>query len=152
MRPPTIVVIDEFINCSLQMVVTKYELVIETFVTDAPYPAFCDCIGLRRFHRCADLSDTKRYNSAIECGAKAAMPVVNQVTWWLPRYPAGFDHLLGQPLRIWMSRDPRKYEFASTVVDDKEHVKCSKPNSLNSEQITCPDLGAMLIKKLSPTG
>ena len=66
MRPPTIVVSDEFINCSLQMVVSNYELVIETFVTDAPYPAFCDCIGLRRFHRCADLSDTKRYNAAIE--------------------------------------------------------------------------------------
>ncbi len=65
-RPPTIVVSDEFINCSLQMVVTKYEPVIETFVTDAPYPAFGDCIGLRRFHWSADLSDTKRCNSAIE--------------------------------------------------------------------------------------
>ena len=51
-----------------------------------------------------------------------------------------------------MSRDPRKYEFASTVVDDKEHVKCSQPNSLNSEQITGPDLGAMLSQELAPTG
>ncbi len=66
MRPPAIVVSDEFINCSLQMVVTKYEPVIETFVTDAPYPAFGDCIGLRRFHWSANLSDTKRCNSAIE--------------------------------------------------------------------------------------
>ena len=64
MRPPAIVVSDEFINCSLQMVVTKCESVIETFVTNGPYPAFGDCIGLRRFHWSANLSDTKRCNSA----------------------------------------------------------------------------------------
>ena len=65
MRPQAIVVSDEFINCSLQMVVTKYEPVIETFVTDGAYPALCECIGLWRFHWSADLSDTKRCDSAI---------------------------------------------------------------------------------------
>ncbi len=66
MRPPTIVVSDEFINCSLQMAVIKYEPVIETFVTDGAYPALCECIGLWRFHWSADLSDIERCNSAIE--------------------------------------------------------------------------------------
>jgi hypothetical protein len=66
MRPPAIVVSDEFINCLLQMVVTKYEPVIETFVTDGPHPTLCDRIGLWRVHRSADLSDTKRSDSAIE--------------------------------------------------------------------------------------
>ena len=66
MRAPAIVVGDEFINRSLQMVVTKYEPVIETFVTNGAHPAFCDCIGLRRFHWGADLSNTKRCDSAIE--------------------------------------------------------------------------------------
>jgi len=49
-----------------------------------------------------------------------------------------------------MSRDPRMYEFASTVVDDKEHVKCSKPDSLNREEITRPDLVSVLIQELPP--
>ncbi len=66
MRPPTIVVGDEFISWSLQMVVTEYKPVIETFVTDGAYPALCDCIGLWSFHWSADLSDTKRCDAAIE--------------------------------------------------------------------------------------
>ena len=40
--PPAIVVSEVFINCALQMVVTKYEPVIETLVTDGAYPALCD--------------------------------------------------------------------------------------------------------------
>jgi len=59
MRPPAIIVSDEFINCSLQIVVTEYEPVIETFVTDRPYPALCNCIGLWCFHWSANLSDIK---------------------------------------------------------------------------------------------
>jgi len=66
MRPPAIVVSNEFINCSLQMVVADYDPVIETFVTDSAYPTFCKCIGLWRFNWSADLSDTKRSDSAIE--------------------------------------------------------------------------------------
>ncbi len=66
MRPPAIVVSDVFINCSLQMVVAKYEPVIETFITDSAYPTFRKCIGLWRFHWSADLSDTKGCDSAIE--------------------------------------------------------------------------------------
>ncbi len=80
MRPPAIVVSDEFISCSLQMMATKNKPVIETFVKDGAYPALCDCIGLRRFHWSADLSDIKRCNSAIECGAKTAITDVNQIT------------------------------------------------------------------------
>ena len=66
MRPPAIVVSDVFVNCSLQMVVTKYEPVVETFVSDGAYPTFCKCISLWRFDWSADLSDTKRCDSAIE--------------------------------------------------------------------------------------
>ncbi len=66
MRPPAIVVGDEFINCSLQMVVTEDEPVIDTFVTDSAYPALGDCISFWRFQWNADLSNTKRYDSAIE--------------------------------------------------------------------------------------
>ncbi len=59
------------------MVVTKYEPVIETFVTDRAYPALCDCIGLWRFHWGADLPDIKGCDSPIERGAKATITVVN---------------------------------------------------------------------------
>lgn len=60
--------------------------------------------------------------------------------------------MLGQPLRIGMSRDPRMYEFTSAVANDKKHVQCLKPNGLNGEEITGPYLGAMLSQELSPTG
>ncbi len=66
MGAPAIVVGDVFISCSLQMVVTKHESVIETFVTDSAYPTFRKCVGLWRFHWSADLSDTKRCDAAIE--------------------------------------------------------------------------------------
>jgi hypothetical protein len=59
MWPPTIVVSNKFINCLLQMLVAKYEPVIETFVTDGPHPRLGDCISLGRFHWSADLSDSK---------------------------------------------------------------------------------------------
>jgi hypothetical protein len=95
MREPPIVVSGEFINCSLQMVVTEFEPVIETFVPDGPYPPLCDCIGRWSFHWSTELSDIKRCNSAIEGGAKAAITVVNQVTRYFSRYPAGFAHPTG---------------------------------------------------------
>ncbi len=38
MRPPAIVVGDVFVNCSLQMVVTQNQPMIETFVTDSAHP------------------------------------------------------------------------------------------------------------------
>jgi hypothetical protein len=44
------------------------------------------------------------------------------------------------------------YELTSAVVDDKEHVQCSKPDGLNRKQITRPDLVGVLMQELSPTG
>ncbi len=43
-----------------------------------------------------------------------------------------------------MPSDPRMYEFTSAVVDDKEHVQCSKPDRVNREQITRPDFERMI--------
>ena len=51
-----------------------------------------------------------------------------------------------------MSRDSGMYEFASTVVNDKKHVQRLKPSGLNGEEITCPDLRAILSQELAPTG
>ena len=56
MRSPSIVVDSVFIHRSLQMLVTKYELMIEAFITNRTYPSFCDRIGLRSFYWSADLS------------------------------------------------------------------------------------------------
>ena len=44
------------------------------------------------------------------------------------------------------------HEFTSSMMNDEEHIQCLKPNSLNGEEITCPDLGAMQSQELSPTG
>jgi len=63
---PAIVVGDVFVNCSLQWVVTQNQPMIETFVTDGAHPTLCKCISPWRFHWSADLSDTKRWDSAIE--------------------------------------------------------------------------------------
>ena len=52
MRPPTIVVSDVFVNRSLQMVVTKYEPVVETFVSDIAYPTLFLLIGCEASHDC----------------------------------------------------------------------------------------------------
>ncbi len=49
-----------------------------------------------------------------------------------------------------MSRDPYMYEFTTTVMNDEEYVQCLKPDSLDGEEITRPDPGAMLSQELSP--
>ncbi len=51
-----------------------------------------------------------------------------------------------------MRCNPRMYEFTSTVADDEEHLKCLKPDSVNREQITRPDLVGVLIQELPPAG
>lgn len=51
-----------------------------------------------------------------------------------------------------MSRDSGMYEFASAVMDDKKLVQRLKPNGLNGEEITWPDLRAILSEELAPTG
>ena len=51
-----------------------------------------------------------------------------------------------------MRCNPRMYEFTSAVVDDEEHIQCLKPDSVNREQITRPDLIGMLIQELPPAG
>ncbi len=47
-----------------------------------------------------------------------------------------------------MRRDPRMYEFTSTVVDDEKHIQCLKPDSVNREQITRPNVVGVLIQEL----
>jgi hypothetical protein len=44
------------------------------------------------------------------------------------------------------------HELTSSVMNDEERIQCLKPNNLNGEESTCPDLGAMLSQELSPTG
>ena len=50
-----------------------------------------------------------------------------------------------------MRSDPRMYEFTSAVVDDKEHIQCSKPDRVNREEITRLDFVGVLTQELSPT-
>lgn len=57
MRSPSIVVGDVLVNCSLQVLATKYEDVIETFVTAGTLLTFCDRIGPWSFHRRTNLPD-----------------------------------------------------------------------------------------------
>jgi hypothetical protein len=51
-----------------------------------------------------------------------------------------------------MRRDPRMYEFTSSVPDDEEHIQCLKPDSVNREQITRPDVVGVLMQELPPAG
>ena len=49
-RPPAIVVGDEFINPSLQIMVTKYEPVIQAFVANGAHPALGDRMRRQSSH------------------------------------------------------------------------------------------------------
>ncbi len=71
---------------------------------------------------------------------------------WFRRNSTGFNYLLHEPLRLGMRSYLRMYELTSAVVDDKEYIQCSKPDSLNREQITRPDLVGVLTQELPPTG
>jgi len=117
---------------------------IQTLVTDSAYPSFSDRVSFWSFHRSTDLTDMQRSDSSIKRSAKATVTVVNQVAGRLPRNPAGFNHLLCQPLRCGMCSDPSMHQFTSTVVDDEEYIHRSKPYSLNREEITRPDLVGVL--------
>lgn len=68
---------------------------------------------------------------------------MNQVARWFPRNPTGFNQLLRQPLRIGMRSDSRMHRLTSAVVDDEEYIHCSKPDGLNCEEITGPDIVAV---------
>ena len=126
------------------MLVTQYESMIQTLIADGAYPTFCDRISPGTFHRSADWTDMQRSDSSIKRSAKATVTVVNQVAGRRSRNPTGFNHLLCQPLRCGMCSDPRMHPFTSAVVDDEEYIYCSKSDSLNREQITRPDLVAVL--------
>jgi len=78
MRSPSILVVDVVIDRPLQVLVTEYQAMINAFVADASYPAFCDCIGLWCFCRRTDLPDFQRADTSIECGTEAAITVVDQ--------------------------------------------------------------------------
>ena len=43
-------------------------------------------------------------------------------------------------------------KFTSSVVDDEEHVHCSKPDCMNREQVTHPNIAGVTMQELSPTG
>ncbi len=51
-----------------------------------------------------------------------------------------------------MRCNPGMYEFTSAVVDDEEHIQYLKPDSVNREQITCPNVVGVLIQELPPAG
>lgn len=78
MRSPSIVIVDVFMDCSLQVLVAEYQPVIQAFVADAAHPSFCDRIGLRRFYRCTDLLESQRFDASTENGAETAVTVMDQ--------------------------------------------------------------------------
>ena len=94
--------------------------------------------------------DTQQFDSSIEGSASAAITVVNQVAEWFSQNSTGFDHMLLQRLRGGMHSHPHMHEFTSTVVDDKEHIRNSKSDSLNRQEITRPDLVSVQTQELSP--
>ena len=78
MRSPSIVIVDVFMNCTLQVLVAQSQAVIKAFITDAAHPALRDRIGLRRFYRCSHLLDPQRLDASVEDGAETAVTVVDQ--------------------------------------------------------------------------
>jgi len=134
------------------MLVAQYEPMIQTLVADGAYPTFCDRVSLGSFYRSTDLTDMQRSDSSIKRSAKATVTIVNQVAGWLSRNPTGFNHLLCQPLRCGMCSDPRMHQFTSTVVDEEEYIHRSKPNSLNREEITRPDLVSVRLRNCRQPG
>lgn len=83
MRSPPIVIVDVFIDRSLQVLVTKYQAVVKAFFADAPYAAFCDGVGLWCSELCTDLFDSQRSKAPVEYGIEAAVSIVNQESWRL---------------------------------------------------------------------
>ena len=67
----------------------------------------------------------------MEFGAETAITVVDQETGRCRIWPASFDHLLGQPVRVRMGGDPRVHNLSGTVVDDEEDEKRAEAKNLN---------------------
>ena len=78
MRSPSVVIVDVFHHCPLQVLVAEDKPVIQAFIADAADPAFCDRIGLWRFHGCKDMLDSQRFDASIEYGTETAVTVVDQ--------------------------------------------------------------------------
>jgi hypothetical protein len=88
--------------------------------------------------------------AAVEYRAIAAVPVMNQKSWWpsIPR--AAFDDLLRRPLcgRTWRHRHVQ--DFSVDVPDHKKDVQCLEPNGSNAEEVACPYIRFMPFQELSP--
>ena len=102
-------------NGTLQVSATEYQAVIQTQVADAAYPPLRDGVGLRCLDGHSDLSDSQCSDASIEFGAETAITVVDQETGRCRIWPASFDHLLGQPVRVRMRGDPCVHDLSSSA-------------------------------------
>ena len=112
---------------ALQVSAAEYQAVIQTVVADAAYPALRDGVGLRRLDGRSDLPNSQCCDASIKVGAETTITVVDQETGRCRIWPASFDHLLGQPVRVRTRGNPCVHNLSSTVVDDEEDAERAKP-------------------------
>jgi len=81
-----------------------------------------------------------------------AIAITDQEAWCLTIPAAAFYDLLRYPLRRGMLSHLDMQHFTAGVADYEEGMEGLKPQSLDAEKITDPDLRSVPIQEGSPTG
>ena len=139
MRTPVVEITDIFGQDFQQMVLIEDEQVVQALGPGRSHPALGDRVGLRRSERCPRLGNTKITHPPIEAGGIAAVAVMNEKAWRLAVPTAAFDNLLCRPRGGGMPRHMHVENLSVGVMDDEEHVQCSKRDGLDAEEIARPD-------------
>jgi hypothetical protein len=71
---------------------------------------------------------------------------VNEKAWRLAVPTAAFDNLLCRPRGGGMPRHMHVANLSVGVMDDEEHVQCSKRDGLDAEEIARPDSDACYLR------
>ena len=139
MRTPVVEIADILGQHLLQMALIEDEHVVQALAPDRSYPALGDGVGPRRSERRASLGHTEITHPPIEGGAIATITVMNEKAWRLAIPSAAFNDLLCRPLGGRMRRHVHVENLSAGVMDQEEHVQCSKRDGLSAEEIARPD-------------
>ena len=142
-----------FLQYIVEMSIVKNEYVIETFLSDGPYPAFRVAVGLWGTKWCADNIKSHRAKHVVERSTELGVPVMDKKSkgpFHFLQLPDELASLLGCPEPIGARCYSSEMHSPRTQFNEEEYVKSLQSDCLHGEEVAGQYLVFVMTQEGSP--
>ena len=149
MRPCLIEVGHIRLEDAVELLLLKYQQVIEAFLTNTAQEPLTDGIGSRSVNRRFKQLDATGPRHSAETGSILAVVITDQILRSLP-IQGRFSQLLGHPGISWRSCDSDMDHSSCLELDEEEGKERPKEKVSHLQKVTGPNVRRVIAQKCAP--